>query len=164
MPTHPAAPAAGGFWEAASMSNQPLRKEGGHNPRTIEEARNLVKHVQSLFMPWNIDALVDGFTDDCIVRFGTLPEFRGKEALRQFFSARSAKQKGYRLTKECRSLVNDTMANIWNGEWEDVATGRKMKGYGVEVWKMRDGKIAVWEAAFNSAPSGEALDVAAMLG
>jgi len=56
------------------------------------------------------------------------------------------------------------MANIWDGEWEDVTTGRKMKGYGVEVWKMRDGKIAVWEAAFNSATSGEALDVTAMLG
>ena len=42
------------------------------NPRTVEEARAFVKHVESLFMPWNIDALVDGFTDDCVVRFGTL--------------------------------------------------------------------------------------------
>ena len=24
-----------------------------------------------------------------------------------------------------------------------------MKGFGVEVWVLRDGKIAVWEAAFN---------------
>jgi hypothetical protein len=24
-----------------------------------------------------------------------------------------------------------------------------MQGRGVEVWTMRDGKIAVWEAAFN---------------
>jgi len=164
MPTHLRRRPPADLGKAASMSNQPLRQDGGHNPRTIEEASSLVKHVQSLFMPWNIDALVDGFTDDCIVRFGTLPEFRGKQALRQFFSARSAKQRGYRLTKECRSLVNDTMANIWHGEWEDVTTGRKMKGYGVEVWKMRHGKIAVWEAAFNSAPSGEGLDVTAMLG
>lgn len=146
------------------MSNQPLRRDRDHNPRTVEEARNLVKYVESLFMPWNIDALVDGFTDDCIVRFGTLPEFRGKEALRAFFGARSSKQKNYRLTKQFRTLVNDTITNIWEGEWEDVTAGRKMKGFGVEVWKMRDGKIAVWEAAFNSAPAGEALDVARMLG
>ena len=146
------------------MSNQSLRQVGDRNPRTIEEARTLVKHVESLFMPWNIDSLVDGFTHDCVVRFGTLPEFHGKEALRKFFSARSSKQKGYRLTKQCRALVNDTMSNIWEGEWEDVTTGRKMKGFGVEVWKMRDGKIAVWEAAFNSAPAGEALDVTRMLG
>lgn len=146
------------------MSNQPLRTEADHNPRTAEEARKLVTYVESLFMPWNVDALVDGFTDDCVVRFGTLPEFRGREQLRKFFTARSAKQKGYRLTKQLRSLMNDTMTNIWDGEWEDITTGRKMKGFGVEVWKMRDGKIAVWEAAFNSAPAGETLDVAKMLG
>lgn len=146
------------------MSNQPLRKEGDRNPRTAEDARALVRYVESLFMPWNIDALVDGFTDDCIIRFGTLPEFRGREALRTFFTARSSKQKGYRLTKQFRSIMDDMITNIWDGEWEDLATGRRMKGYGVEVWKMRDGKIAVWEAAFNSAPAGEALDVAKMLG
>jgi len=146
------------------MSIQSLQKEGDRNPRTIEEARDFVKYVESLFMPWNIDALVDGFTDDCVVHFGTLPEFRGKEALRRFFSARSSKQKGYRLTKQFRTLMNDTMTNIWDGEWEDVTTGRKMRGFGVEVWKMRNGKIAVWEAAFNSAPAGEALDVTKMLG
>jgi hypothetical protein len=28
-------------------------------------------------------------------------------------------------------------------------TGAKMVGRGVEIWVMRDGKIAVWEAAFN---------------
>ncbi len=146
------------------MSSQPLRKEGDHNPRTVEEARKFVTYVESLFMPWNVDALVDGFTDDCVVRFGTLPEFRGKEALRKFFQARSSKQKGYRLTKQFCSLMNDTIANVWNGEWEDTTSGRRMKGFGVEVWRMRDGKIAVWEAAFNSAPADEALDVARMLG
>jgi nuclear transport factor 2 (NTF2) superfamily protein len=146
------------------MSNQPARKEGDRNPRTIEEARNVVKYVESLFMPWNIDALVDGFTDDCVVRFGTLPEFHGKEALRKFFTARSSKQKGYRLTKQFRTLMNDTMTNVWDGDWEDVVTGRKMKGFGVEVWKMRDGKIAVWETAFNTGPADEVIDIAKMLG
>ena len=74
------------------MSVQPLRKEGDQKPRTAEEAKALVKQVESLFMPWNIDALVAGFTDDCIVRFGTVPEFRGRDALRAFFTARSGKQ------------------------------------------------------------------------
>ncbi len=146
------------------MSNQPLPKEDNHNPRTVQEAQRLVKHVECLFMPWNIDALVDGFADDCLVRFGTLPEFRGKEALRKFFTARSSKQKGYRLTKQLRSLVDDTMTNIWDGEWEDTTTGRKIKGFGVEIWKMRDGKIAVWEAAFNTTPADETLDITKMLG
>ena len=102
------------------MSVQPLRKDGDRNPRTIEEAREIVKYVESLFMPWNIDALVDGFTDDCVVRFGTVPEFHGRDALRAFFTARSTKQKGYRLKKHFRALMNDTMTNVWSGEWEDA--------------------------------------------
>jgi len=131
------------------LSVQTLHKKGDRNPRTIDEARAFVKYVESLFMPWNIDALVAGFTDDCMVRFGTVPEFRGREALRAFFEARRAKQKGYRLNKEFRSLMDDTITNVWDGEWEDATTGVAMRGFGVEVWVMRDGKIAIWEAAFN---------------
>ena len=69
------------------MPVQPLRKESDRNPQTADEAKVLVKQVESLFMPWNIDALVAGFADDCVVRFGTLPEFRGREALHAFFAA-----------------------------------------------------------------------------
>ncbi len=50
------------------------------NPQTVEEARGFVAHVESLFMPWNIPALLAGFTEDCVVRFGDLPEFRGNIA------------------------------------------------------------------------------------
>ena len=134
------------------------------NPLTIEEARSFVRHVESLFMPWNVDALVDGFTEDCVVRFGTIPEFKGREALRIFFRTRGAKQKGYRLRKHFRTLMGNVISNIWDGEWVDADTGKRMRGFGVEVWMMRDGKIAVWEAAFNSAPADQAVDLAKMLG
>jgi nuclear transport factor 2 (NTF2) superfamily protein len=145
------------------MSVQPLRKEGDQNPRTAEEAKALVKQVESLFMPWNIDALVAGFTDDCIVRFSTVPEFRGREALRAFFTARSGKQKGYRLKKSFRAMVNDTITNVWEGEWQDAETGAAMRGFGVEVWIMRDGKIAVWEGAFNTGRADQTNSVADLL-
>jgi nuclear transport factor 2 (NTF2) superfamily protein len=126
-----------------------------HNPSAIEEARAFVAHVESLFMPWDILALLDGFTDDCVVRFGDLPEFRGKAALEKLFRGRSERQKGYRLRKEFRALMGHTIANYWEGEWEDSATGAQMAGRGVEIWIMRDGKIAVWEAAFNSNEIGK---------
>jgi hypothetical protein len=29
-----------------------------------------------------------------------------------------------------------------------------MRGFGCEIWQMRDGKIAVWEAAFNASQAG----------
>jgi nuclear transport factor 2 (NTF2) superfamily protein len=145
------------------MAVQALRANAGGNPRNDDEARALVRHVESLFMPWNIDALVDGFTEDCVVRFGTVPEFRGRESLREFFTARSAKQNGYRLTKQFRSLSGDTIANVWSGEWQDAESGLPMKGFGVETWQMREGRIAVWEAAFNVARADQAGGVANML-
>jgi nuclear transport factor 2 (NTF2) superfamily protein len=125
------------------------------NPRTMEEARAFVSRVESLFMPWDIEGLLAGFTDDCVVRFGDMPEFRGKAPLERLFRARSARQKNYRLRKELRALMGDTIANYWEGEWEDRVTGTKMAGRGVEIWTMRDGKIAVWEAAFNTNEAGK---------
>jgi len=145
------------------MTMQAVRTQTSANPRSDEEARAFVKHVESLFMPWNIDALVDGFTEDCVVRFGTVPEFSGRDKLRAFFTARSGKQKNYRLKKTLRSLVGDTIANVWSGEWQDAETGIAMKGFGVEIWQMRGGKIAVWEGAFNVARSDAAGNVADML-
>ena len=126
----------------------------GRNPQTIDEARAFVAHVQSLFMPWDIPALLAGFTEDCVVRFGDLPEMRGKAALEQLFRSRSERQKDYRLRKELRALAGDTIANYWEGEWQDRATGKQMHGRGVEIWVMRGGQIAVWEAAFNFNEAG----------
>ena len=128
---------------------------GARNPETPAEARAFVKHVESLFTPWNVEGLLAGFTDDCVVRFGDLPEFRGKEALRKFFVARSTRQKGYRLRKEFRALMGDTIANYWEGDWADARSGAAMHGRGVEIWVMRGGKIAVWEAAFNANEAGK---------
>jgi nuclear transport factor 2 (NTF2) superfamily protein len=122
---------------------------------TTEEARAFVAHVEALFMPWDIPALLDGFTDDCIVRFGDLPEFHGKSALEKLFRGRSERQIDYRLKKEFRALMGDTIANYWEGEWQDSVTGKPMHGRGVEIWRMRDGKIAVWEAAFNANEEGK---------
>jgi nuclear transport factor 2 (NTF2) superfamily protein len=127
----------------------------GRNPETVEEARAFVAHVESLFMPWNIQGLLAGFTDDCVIRFGDLPEFRGKAELEKLFRSRSERQIGYRLRKELRALSGDMIANYWEGEWRDAVTGKSMAGRGVEIWVMRDGKIAVWEAAFNFNEKGQ---------
>jgi len=127
----------------------------GHNPRTVEEARAFVAHVESLFMPWNLEALLAGFTEDCVIKFGDLPELRGKPALEDLFQSRMGRQQNYRLKKEFRALAGDIIANYWEGWWEDRITGKKMQGRGVEVWTMRDGKIAMWEAAFNVNETGK---------
>ena len=133
------------------------------NPRTMEEASALVDHVAALFMPWNVDALVAGFTEDCTVRFGTLPAFHGHAALRAFFEARRRKQGDYHVRKQCRALVGDTMTNVWEGTRQDAVSGVAMVGFGVELWVLREGKVAVWEAAFNVAPADAAGDLVRMI-
>jgi nuclear transport factor 2 (NTF2) superfamily protein len=145
--------------EEAAMADQQPGGGSPQNPQTAEEARSFVRYVESLFMPWNIDALVAGFTEDCVVRFGIVPEFKGHNALRKFFAARATKQKHYRLKKEFRALMGDVMSNVWEGEWKDAATGIGMRGYGVEVWTMRSGKIAIWEAAFNVVPADSSVEL-----
>ncbi len=124
------------------MTAQALGTGAGRNSRTIEEARAFVAYVESLFMPWNIDALVEGFTQDCEVRFGNV-QLRGRDALRAF--------------------SGDMLTNIWESEWDDAQTGAGMKGFGVELWVMREGKIALWEAAFNVSRADETGVVEAML-
>ncbi len=119
------------------MTSKPAR-----NPRTIEEAQAFVAHVESLFMPWNVPALVAGFTEDCIVRFGDMPEFCGRAALEKLFRGRSQWQKDYRLRKELRALMGDTIANYWEGEWEDQRHRRQNgrargRGLGHARWQDR---------------------------
>src|SRR2546421_11588656 len=109
------------------------------NPQTVEEARAFVARVESLFMPWNIPALLAGFTEDCVIRFGDLPEFRGKAELEKLFRSRSERQIGYRLRKELRALGGDTIANYWEGEWQDSITGEPMARRGAAMWVTRDG-------------------------
>jgi nuclear transport factor 2 (NTF2) superfamily protein len=137
------------------MSVETAPEVDRRNPQTVDEARALVKHVESLFMPWNVEGIVAGFTEDCVVRFGDLPEFRGRAELEKFFRARAARQKGYRLRKELKALAGDVIANTWEGEWEDSQTGASMTGRGVEIWVMRGGRIAMWEAAFNFKEAGK---------
>ena len=60
-------------------------------------------------------------------------------------------------------MVTDTITNVWEGEWQDAETGAAMRGFGVEVWVMRDGKIAVWEGAFNTGRADQTNSVGDLL-
>jgi len=122
-------------------------KGSGRWSRTQADA--LLRTVEDMFHRRDIDALVEGFTEDCVFRFAEQPERRGREALRAFFSSRFSRQKNYRLKKTLRALDGNILANLWEGTWEDARTGRAMTGRGLEIWTMRDGMIAVWDAAFN---------------
>src|SRR6266581_1826185 len=126
-----------------------LRFPKGEGRWTKTQANALLRAVEDMFHRTEIDALVHGFTEDCVVRFAEQPERRGRQALRELLTARLARQKNYRLKKTLLGLDRNVLANVWEGAWEDRASGKLMAGRGLEVRRMRDGMIAVWDAAFN---------------
>lgn len=116
---------------------------------TRQQALDLVAGVERAFGSHDIDMIMAGFTEDVTVRFADQPEIQGQDAVRQFLEARFARQKGYTLTKTMRMHQGNVIGNYWVGDWEDAFTGQQMSGLGTEFWTVRDGKVAVWEAAFS---------------
>jgi nuclear transport factor 2 (NTF2) superfamily protein len=132
----------------ATVSTAPAYPKG-EAAWTGEQANTLLRLVEDMFHRRDVDALVNGFAEDCVFRFAEQPEQHGRDALRRFFAARLSRQRGYRLQKTLMALDGNVLTNLWEGTWEDASTGKVMAGRGLEVWKMRDGMISVWDAAFN---------------
>lgn len=116
---------------------------------TLGEAKAFVKLVEAQFAAGDVDTIVAGYTQDVVVHFGDFPEMRGPAEVEKFLRARFARQRNYRLTKDLRSMSDNVISNYWEGTWEDAETGKRMRGRGSESWTMREGKISMWEAAFN---------------
>ena len=75
---------------------------------STEQAHALLRAVEGMFHRRDIDALVNGFAEDCVFRFAEQPEQRGRAALRQFFVARLSRQRNYRLKKILLALDADS--------------------------------------------------------
>jgi nuclear transport factor 2 (NTF2) superfamily protein len=116
---------------------------------TWEAAQRLVRDVEDAFGAADLVRIERGFTQDAVARFADFPEMRGREAIMEFLRARFARTKGYKLTKTLHVLMGDRLANTWDASWEDARTGKPMLGRGTEIWHVRDGRIALWDATFN---------------
>jgi nuclear transport factor 2 (NTF2) superfamily protein len=114
-----------------------------------DTAKLLVQDVEDAFDAADLARIEQGFTEDAVARFADFPEMRGRDAIMRFLRARFARTKGYRLTKTLHCLMGDVLANTWDASWEDALTGRAMLGRGTEIWIVREGRIAVWDATFN---------------
>ena len=117
---------------------------------SLEEATQIVKAVEDAFGAADIERIMVGFTPDAIAQFADFPEMKGSAAIEKFIRARFARQKNYRLRKSLRMVQGNMLGNYWEGEWEDIVSGKQMKGRGTEFWTMEGGKIALWEATFNA--------------
>ena len=121
---------------------------------TFEEARALVKAVEDAINRKDIDAVADGYTEDAVAHFGDFPEIRGRAAIRDFMATRWKRQQDYRLRKTLHAVMGNVIAGTWEGDWTDSETGKRMVGFGCEIWHMEGGRCARWEAAFNSREEG----------
>lgn len=127
---------------------------------SFEEAREIVKQVETLFGNADVAGIMAGFTADAVVRFGDFPEMRGRGAIEAFLRARFARQQGYRLQKHLRMVMGDLIGNDWDAQWQDARTGKRMRGRGMEFWRMRGKEIAQWDAVFNVWEEGGAPSIA----
>lgn len=118
------------------------------------EAKRFVQDVEDAFGAADLDRIAQGFTEDAVARFADFPEMRGRAAIMSFLGARFARTSGYRLKKTLRVLMDDRLANTWDASWEDARTGKPMIGRGTEIWIVRDGRIALWDATFNAWEKG----------
>ena len=84
----------------------------GEGRWTKVQAHALLRAVEDMFHRRDIDALVKGFTEDCVFRFAEQPEQRGRDPLRKFFTARLERQKNYRLKKTLLALDRNLIANL----------------------------------------------------
>ena len=117
---------------------------------TVEDARDLVQLFAKVTSSKNVDDFLNGFTDDCIVRYGEFPEMRGKEVFRPFVEQMfSDRLKNFRCEKSLRSLSGNVIGGTWESTWTDAESGKKRAGRGFEFWIMRDRQIARWDAGFN---------------
>lgn len=114
-----------------------------------DAAKRLVQSVEDAFGAADLARIELGFTEDAVARFADFPEVRGREAIMRFLRARFARTKGYQLKKTLHCLTGDTLANTWDASWQDAQTGKSMLGRGTEIWVVRDGRIALWDATFN---------------
>lgn len=116
---------------------------------TRAEAEAAVRAAETSFGDADVPAMLACFTEDCVVRFAEQPDLHGLAELEGFLRARMARQRSYGLRKTLRAVDGNVIGVEWHGWWDDARTGRAMEGKGLEFWTMREGRIAVWDAAFN---------------
>jgi nuclear transport factor 2 (NTF2) superfamily protein len=119
-----------------------------------DSAKRLVQEVEDAFGAADMARIEQGFTEDAVTRFADFPEMQGRSAIMRFLRARFARTKDYRLKKTLHCVTRDTLANSWEASWQDAKTGKSMLGRGTEIWIVRDGRIALWDATFNAWEKG----------
>ena len=119
------------------------------------QAATLLKSVMDMFHGADIQALADLFTEDCVVRYGASGAQQGRVPLRRLLTEQLSRRPNLRVQKTCIAIDRNKLTVRSEETWSGGETGKSGSGFGVEVWTMVQGKIAVWEAAFSASDEGE---------
>jgi nuclear transport factor 2 (NTF2) superfamily protein len=114
-----------------------------------DEALNIVQRAEDTFNRCDVDAILNRYAEDVVIRFAGLPEIQGKAAAERFLRARFARQNNYRLKKTLFMVDGFKIGATYSASWEDARTGKPMLGRGAEFWRYRDGKLKLWDAAMT---------------
>lgn len=114
------------------------------------QASTLLRAMAEMFQRADIPALVELFTEDCTVRYGAAAEQQGRVPLRRILTGLIERRRELRMQKTCIAIDRNKLVIRSEESWKEGEAGKPMTGFGIEVWTMRDGKIALWEAGFSA--------------
>src|SRR5688500_5238396 len=114
-----------------------------------------LKQYEVLFSNGDVEAILEGFSDDVRVRYASFAPFTGKEQLRAMLRERFARRRDYRLSKAVEFVSAPRIAASWTGRWVDADTGVEMELFGLEVMTVENGKIVDWRASVSTWQAGQ---------
>jgi nuclear transport factor 2 (NTF2) superfamily protein len=114
-----------------------------------EEALGIVQRAEDTFNRGDVDAILNRYAEDVVIRFAGLPEIAGKAAAERFLRARFARQINYRLKKTLFMVEGFKIGATYSASWEDGRSGKPMLGRGAEFWQYSDAKLQLWDAAMT---------------
>ncbi len=120
------------------------------------QASALLRAMAEMFQRADIPALVDLFAEDCTIRYGAGAEQQGRVPLRRLLTSLIERRRDLHMQKTCIALDRNKLVIRSEERWKDADSGREMTGFGIEMWTMQDGKIAIWENGFSAGEAGEA--------
>jgi nuclear transport factor 2 (NTF2) superfamily protein len=120
---------------------------------TEHAIQSALTYYEGLFSRGDVEAIVEGFTDDVRVRYGAHPEFVGKHHLRDLLRQRFARMRDYRLSKRLEFISAPRFASSWAGSWVDADSLTQMNVYGLEILTVRGGKFCEWLAVVTVWPA-----------
>ncbi|MCX7382253.1 MAG: nuclear transport factor 2 family protein [Alphaproteobacteria bacterium] len=123
----------------------------GAGEYSVQQAKDIVQLFAEVSTSCDVDAFIQGFTEDSVTSFNDRHDIVGRAALREFmaprFAAFARPGADFLCRKRLRSLSGNIFGVIWVNHWRNPTTGELRQAKGVEFWAMRSGLIARWDAS-----------------